>query len=79
MTSQSGSISVGSSNNVTNASVSQDDISNTPIWSYVTKLPKIVEGGENGSYSRVKAHLLKLNGQGIRVCAKETLQHLVEM
>ncbi|TYG76943.1 hypothetical protein ES288_D03G154800v1 [Gossypium darwinii] len=47
MTPQSGSGSVDSSNNVTNASVSQDDISNTPLWRYVTKLPKIVGGGEN--------------------------------
>ncbi|KAH1082543.1 hypothetical protein J1N35_022304 [Gossypium stocksii] len=44
MISQSGSESVGSSNNITNASVSQDDISNTPPWRYVTKLPKTVEG-----------------------------------
>ncbi|KAK5811567.1 hypothetical protein PVK06_026913 [Gossypium arboreum] len=92
MASQSGNGSVGSSNNVINASVSQDDIGNTPLWRYVTKLPKIVEEGRNvsfvcnfcsatfkGSYSRVKAHLLKLNGQGIRVCPKVALQHLVEM
>ncbi|PPE00691.1 hypothetical protein GOBAR_DD02270 [Gossypium barbadense] len=43
MISQSGSESVGSSNNVTNASVSQEDISNTPLWRYVTKLPKTIE------------------------------------
>ncbi|KAK8349585.1 hypothetical protein V6Z12_A06G152200 [Gossypium hirsutum] len=65
---------------------------NTPLWRYVTKLPKTVEGGGNvsfvcnfcnaifkGSYYRVKAHLLKLNRKGIRVCPKLTLQHLVEM
>ncbi|TYI14556.1 hypothetical protein ES332_A08G128600v1 [Gossypium tomentosum] len=40
MASQSDSGSVDSSNNVINASVSQDDISNTPLWRYVTKLPK---------------------------------------
>ncbi|KAH1106675.1 hypothetical protein J1N35_010443 [Gossypium stocksii] len=92
MASQSGSGSVDSSNNVTNASLSQDDISNTPLWRYVTKLPKTVEGGGNvsfvcnfcnatfkGSYSRVKAHLLKLSGQGIQVCPRGTLQHLAEM
>ncbi|KAK8340477.1 hypothetical protein V6Z11_A08G104500 [Gossypium hirsutum] len=68
------------------------DIGNTPLWRYVTKLPKIVEEGRNvsfvcnfcsatfkGSYSRVKAHLLKLNGQGILVCPKVALQHLAEM
>ncbi|TYG49802.1 hypothetical protein ES288_D10G123500v1 [Gossypium darwinii] len=43
MTSRSGSGSVDSSDNVTNASVSQDDISNTHFWIYVTKLPKTVE------------------------------------
>ncbi|KAG8485832.1 hypothetical protein CXB51_019167 [Gossypium anomalum] len=55
MTSQSGSGSAGSSNNVINASVSQDYISNTSLWRY------------------------KLNGQGIRVRPKVTLQHLAEM
>lgn len=62
-----------------------------PLWGYVSKLDK-VEGGGNcsfkcnfcnmtftGSYSRVKAHLLKISGQGIRGCAKITPQRLNEL
>ena len=32
-----------------------------------------------GSYSRVKAHLLKISGKGIRACMKVTLGHRLEM
>ncbi|OMO86889.1 hypothetical protein COLO4_20882 [Corchorus olitorius] len=73
-------------------SVSQDEISSTPLWNYVTKMAKTNEGGGNSifvcnfcggtfkrSYSRVKAHLLKLSGHGIRVCPKVTHEHLAEM
>ena len=54
-----------------------------PLWKYVTKLEKASVGGGNvafkcnycektfkGSYSRVKAHLLKLSNFGIQPCAK---------
>ena len=54
-----------------------------PLWKYVTKLEKTSVGGGNvafrcnycektfkGSYSRVKAHLLKLSNFGIQPCAK---------
>ena len=54
-----------------------------PLWKYVTKLEKASVGGGNvafkcnycektfkGSYSRVKAHLLKLFNFGIQPCAK---------
>ena len=33
----------------------------------------------SGSYFRVKAHLLKISGHGIRICSKVTPQHLSEM
>ena len=32
-----------------------------------------------GSYSRVKAHLLKIGGKGIRTCKNVTLCHKLEM
>ena len=32
-----------------------------------------------GSYSRVKAHLLKISGHGIKACIKVTLSHRLEM
>ncbi|XP_020267247.1 uncharacterized protein LOC109842776 [Asparagus officinalis] len=57
----------------------QDD--HTPLWKYVTKLEKMGKGGGNwqwmcsychevftSSYSRVKAHLMRTSGQGIKVC-----------
>ncbi|XP_028092965.1 uncharacterized protein LOC114293132 [Camellia sinensis] len=67
----------------------EDD--HAPLWCYVTKLEKMGGGGNTrfkcnycqqeyrGSYFRVKAHLLKLSGNGIRVCPKVTPQHLAEM
>ena len=55
----------------------------TPLWKYFTKLEKASVGGGHvvfkcnycektfkGSYSRVKAHLLKLSKFGIQPCAK---------
>ncbi|KAK7300483.1 hypothetical protein RJT34_11327 [Clitoria ternatea] len=68
-----GSGSVGSSNEVENA----------PLWKYVTKLGKCADTGgswrfqcnfcneiKQGSYSRVRAHLLQISKQGIAVCKK---------
>ncbi|KAL0909593.1 hypothetical protein M5K25_020477 [Dendrobium thyrsiflorum] len=63
-----------------------------PLWLHVTKLGKTFEGGGNvsfkcnycggtykGSYSRVKAHLLKIAGHGIKMCPKITTSQLIEM
>lgn len=68
----------------------QDD--HTPLWAYVKRVEKMGEGGGNwrfecnfchgefkGSYYRVKAHLLKMSGHGIRVCSKVSSQNLFEM
>ncbi|XP_026436701.1 uncharacterized protein LOC113334729 [Papaver somniferum] len=54
---------------------------NTPLWNYVEKQGKSDEGGGNnkiqcticnyiffGSYTRVKAHLLRIEGQGVKIC-----------
>ena len=63
-----------------------------PLWKYVTKLEKASVGGGNvvfrcnycektfkGSYSRVKAHLLKLSKFGIQPCAKVGDEYQNEM
>ena len=63
-----------------------------PLWKYVTKLEKASVGGGNvafrcnycvknfkGSYSRVKAHMLKLSKFGIQPCAKVEDEYQNEM
>ncbi|KAG8387950.1 hypothetical protein BUALT_Bualt02G0074500 [Buddleja alternifolia] len=63
-----------------------------PLWRYVTKMKKTTEGGGNvpftcnfckktykGSYSRVKSHLLRFVGSGIKSCPKVTTSQLTEM
>ena len=63
-----------------------------PLWKYVTKLEKARVGRGNlvfrcnycektfkGSYSRVKAHLLKLSKFGIQPCAKVGDEYQNEM
>ena len=67
----------------------EDD--HTPLWRYVTKLEKGPTRGNctfqcnycmqifKGSYYRVKAHLLRMTGHGIKVCPKVTPTFLMEM
>ncbi|PKU74598.1 hypothetical protein MA16_Dca024662 [Dendrobium catenatum] len=63
-----------------------------PLWLHVTKLGKTFEEGGNvsfkcnycggtykGSYSRVKAHLLKIAGHRIKMCPKITTSQLIEI
>ncbi|XP_057994474.1 uncharacterized protein LOC110655169 [Hevea brasiliensis] len=63
-----------------------------PLWRYVTKLEKTGEGGGNckwifnfcgqekqGTYIRVRAHLLKITGKGIGVCKKVMNDSISEM
>ncbi|XP_038891577.1 uncharacterized protein LOC120080967 [Benincasa hispida] len=63
-----------------------------PLWQYVTKNERLNEGRGNiswqcnfcqenkkGSYTRVRAHLLKLSGFGIGICKKITHKDLAEM
>uniref|UniRef100_A0A2N9ER30 BED-type domain-containing protein n=1 Tax=Fagus sylvatica TaxID=28930 RepID=A0A2N9ER30_FAGSY len=65
---------------------------NAPLWTYVTKIEKSSGGGGNmsfkcnycqeiykGSYSRVKAHLLRIANVGIKGCPKVTAEHKLEM
>src|SRR3954468_24805358 len=67
----------------------QDD--HTILWEHVTKIEKQGKGGGNqrwtcnyckeifcSSYSRVKAHLMQLNGQWIRLCSMATSQRIRE-
>ncbi|KAG4930462.1 hypothetical protein JHK82_047533 [Glycine max] len=68
----------------------QDD--DAPLWSFVTIKEKIGDGGDNrlwscnfrekvvkNSYSRVKAHLLRIYGSGIATCPKVTNAYLVDL
>ncbi|KAJ0985234.1 hypothetical protein J5N97_003590 [Dioscorea zingiberensis] len=65
---------------------------NKPMWKYVTRLEKPGEGGGNvswqcnfcnkvakSSYTRVRAHLLKIAGTGIGACPKVTMKDISEM
>ncbi|KAL3828629.1 hypothetical protein ACJIZ3_017431 [Penstemon smallii] len=65
---------------------------NRPLWRYVTKQGRTSKGGGNqnfecsfcngsykGSYSRVKAHLLRMVGYGIKGCPKVTVGQINEM
>ncbi|KAG5531582.1 hypothetical protein RHGRI_026259 [Rhododendron griersonianum] len=86
--------SMGSSSTGSATSTPVDHDENAPLWDYVTKLIKRGEGGNNtkfkcnlcniefqGSYMRVKAHLLLTKDKGIRVCSvvKERSELLVEI
>ena len=74
----------------TNQAIEQED-ETRPLWKYVSKTIKILGGGNyeikcnifeipfNGSYTKVKAHLLKISGAGVWVYAKITLSKLAEL
>ena len=62
------------------SNVSSKDEENSPLWKYVNRLEKTGDGGGNwkwicnfcgeqkqGTYTRVKAHLLQQTGKGISV------------
>ncbi|KAG4921200.1 hypothetical protein JHK86_050013 [Glycine max] len=68
----------------------QDD-DTKPLWTYVTKIKSVGGGGNyeikcnicdftfNGSYTRVRAHLLKMTGKGVRVCQKVTIAKFIDL
>ena len=68
----------------------QDD-DTKPLWTYVTKIKSVGGGGNyeikcnicdftfNRSYTRVRAHLLKMTGKGVRVCQKVTIDRLIDL
>lgn len=70
----------------TDASTRNDphDHEKTPLWKFVEKMERTAGGGNtkfkcnyckeifNGSYSRVKAHLLRESGMGVKKCSKVT-------
>jgi len=70
--------------------VTEQEDETKPLWRYVSKLRKIPGGGNNmikcslcnfsfnGSYTRVRAHLLKITGGGVRICPNVTASRLVE-
>ena len=84
--------SQGGSSSSVNIPEIREENESKPLWNYVTRLDKTARGGGNwefqckfcnaifkGSYTRVKAHLMKLTGKGISVCKKVTNKNLVEM
>ncbi|GFZ12749.1 major facilitator superfamily protein [Actinidia rufa] len=76
--------SQGGSSSSVNIPEIREENENKPLWNYVTRLDKTARGGGNwefqckfcngifkGSYTRVKAHLMKLTGKGISACKKK--------
>ncbi|XP_075493408.1 uncharacterized protein LOC142531209 [Primulina tabacum] len=70
----------------------QEDVDDfSPLWKFVTKIEKGADGGNvtwscnictkvcKGSYSRVKAHLLKLKGLGIAGCVAVSIDQIKHM
>ncbi|XP_075515270.1 uncharacterized protein LOC142549918 [Primulina tabacum] len=70
----------------------QEDVDDfSPLWKFVTKIEKGAGGGNvtwscnictkvcKGSYSRVKAHLLKLKGLGIAGCVAVSIDQIKHM
>ncbi|GMI75199.1 hypothetical protein HRI_001189200 [Hibiscus trionum] len=64
----------------------------SPLWNYVTKLEKwgatrgtwnyrcnICGETRNESYTRVKAYLLQISGEGVAICKKVTKSQKLEM
>ncbi|KAG5051982.1 hypothetical protein JHK87_004180 [Glycine soja] len=61
------------------------------LWTYVTKIKSVAGGGNyeikcnicdftfNGSYTRVRAHLLKMTRKGVRVCQKVKVAKLIDL
>jgi len=76
--------------NIANQAIEQEDETKS-LWRYVSKLRKTTGGGNNmiqcslcnfifnGSYTRVRAHLLKRMGAGVRRCPYVTTSKLVEL
>ncbi|XP_061356551.1 uncharacterized protein LOC133300978 [Gastrolobium bilobum] len=90
----SSSASASASNSATAATSASDanELLDKPLWKYVTRIDAIVEGGGNlswmcnfckkdykSSYTRVRAHLLKLSGKGIGKCLMVQNRDLIEM
>jgi len=73
-----------------NNQVMEQEDETKPLWRYVSKLRKTSGGGNNvikcslcdfsfnGSYTKVRAHLLQLKGEGVRSCPKVSSSKLVE-
>jgi len=69
-----------------NQAIEQED-ETKHLWKYVSKLRKTLSGGGsvvyvifsfNGSYTRVRAHLLQIKGERVRSCPKVSLSKFVE-
>ncbi|KAE8685662.1 putative zinc transporter protein [Hibiscus syriacus] len=90
MASQSGS-GTGSNSGSESISTSQNE-NLSPLWNYVRKIEKrgtvggtwnfrynICGETRNGSYTRIKEHLLQISGEGVAICKKVTRNQKLEM
>ncbi|XP_074308360.1 uncharacterized protein LOC141643211 [Silene latifolia] len=81
-----------SSGGSASASTQSDDIEDTPLWRFVDKGPKLANGGGNasfrchfcnlvrgGTYTRVRAHLLKIPGKGVSTCENLSIDDQVKL
>jgi len=75
---------------IPNQAIEQKD-ETKPLWRYASKTTRKIPSGENdmfkcslrdfelnGSYPQVRAHLLKIKGEGVRICPKVNSSKLVE-
>ncbi|GMP49052.1 hypothetical protein CsSME_00016174 [Camellia sinensis var. sinensis] len=82
---------MSSSNSANNTQSAFDGEDHTSLWKYVTRLEKSGARGGNytfqcnfcqvtrkGSCTRVKAHLMQIKNQGIKVCPKVTSKDKAE-
>ncbi|XP_061366107.1 uncharacterized protein LOC133309353 [Gastrolobium bilobum] len=90
---RSSSASASGNDSAIAASVSTaNELLDKPIWKYVTQLDARVEAGGNlswkcnfckkdykSSYTRVRAHLLKISGKGIGKCLMVQNRDMIEM
>jgi hypothetical protein len=71
--------------------IDTQQMNKNPLWNHVVLLERAGTGGNarwrckycgeeyGGSYSRVKSHLLRVQGGGIKICAKVTKSVLSQL
>lgn len=89
--SSSGSVNVTDNNTFSGAAENERKDDRAPLWMFVKKIEKQPGGGcwrwqcnicklyYNGSYTRVRMHLLKEGGSGVVGCSKVSPQQLAHM
>src|SRR6266540_4852188 len=71
--------------------IDEQQLKKNPLWNHVVVLERAGAGGNarwrckycrgefGGSYSRVKSHLLRVQGTGIKICMKVTRSILAQL